>query len=87
MEIRSKIRKLQTHENLHKNVNENVFSFWHILMQIFMSFYEAQFKQLVSYMLFHPFKIAVQFWWSKMFFFQKLEKSLKNQNRNISLFL
>ena len=30
-------------------------------MQIFMSFYEVQLKQLISYMLFNPFKIAVQF--------------------------
>ena len=27
MKIRSKIPKLQTHENFHKNVNENMFSF------------------------------------------------------------
>ena len=33
MKIRTKIAKLQMHEKLHKNVNEN--------MQIFMSFYEG----------------------------------------------
>ena len=27
MKIRTKIAKLQMHENLHKNVNENMFSF------------------------------------------------------------
>ena len=27
MKIRTKIAKLQMHENLHKNVNENIFSF------------------------------------------------------------
>ena len=27
MKIRTKIAKLQIHENLHKNVNENMFSF------------------------------------------------------------
>ena len=27
MKIRTKISKLQMHENLHKNVNENMFSF------------------------------------------------------------
>ena len=30
-------------------------------MQIFMSFYEGQMKQLISYMLFNPLKMAVQF--------------------------
>ena len=41
MKIQAKIAKLQIHENLHKNVNENVFSFTffiHILYKIFMSF-------------------------------------------------
>ena len=36
MKIRTKIAKLQKHENLHKNVYENMFSFR--FMQIFMSF-------------------------------------------------
>ena len=29
-------------------------------MQSFMSFYEGQLKQLISYMLFNPFKMVVQ---------------------------
>ena len=46
MEIGTKIAKLQMHENLHKNVNENMFSFTiHIFMQFFTSFYEGQLKQ------------------------------------------
>ena len=32
-----------------------------IFLQIFMKFYEDQLKQLISYMIFNPFKIAVQF--------------------------
>ena len=53
MKSGTKKLKLQMHENLHQNVNENI--------QIFMSFYEVQLKQLISYMLFNPFKIRVQF--------------------------
>ena len=60
VKIRTKIAKLQMHENVHKNVNENIF-FIHIFMQTFISFYEGQLKQLISYMLFNPFKMAVQF--------------------------
>ena len=30
-------------------------------MQIFISFYEVRLKHLISYILFNPFKIAVQF--------------------------
>ena len=44
MKIRRKIAKLQMQENLHKNVNENMFSFA-FFMQIFISFYEGQLKQ------------------------------------------
>ena len=38
MKILTTIAKLQMHENLHKNVNEDMF-FIHIIMQIFLSFY------------------------------------------------
>ena len=49
------------HENLHKNI--------HIFILLFMSFYGGQLKQqicysftlLISYMIFNPFKMAVQF--------------------------
>ena len=44
MKIGTKIAKWQMHENLHKNVNENMF-FIHIFMQILMSFYEGKLKQ------------------------------------------
>ena len=40
MKIRSKIPKLQIHENLHKNVNENMF---------FMSNYGGPLKQQICY--------------------------------------
>ena len=40
IEIRSKLAKLQMHENFHKNVNEK---------QIFMSFEEGQLKQQMLY--------------------------------------
>ena len=39
MKIQTKIAKLQMHEILHKNVNENKFSF--TFLYIFLSFYEA----------------------------------------------
>ena len=42
MKIQSKIPKLQMHEKLHKNENENIF------MQFFMSFYGGQSKQLYT---------------------------------------
>ena len=66
MKIRTKIEKLKMHENLHKTVNENMscFVFIHIFMQIFMSFHEGicySFTLLISYMVFNPFKMAVQF--------------------------
>ena len=32
------------YENLHQNVNENLFTF-QFLMQVFMSFYDGQLKQ------------------------------------------
>ena len=45
----------------------------HILMQFFMSFYAGQWKQqicysftlLISYMVFNPFKMVVQFYFSQ----------------------
>ena len=43
MKIRTKIAKLQMHENLHKNVNENMFSF--TFYAHFHEFYEGQLKQ------------------------------------------
>ena len=47
MKIRSKIPKLQMHEKLHKNVNENMFSF--TFYAIFMpNFYGGQIKQLYT---------------------------------------
>ena len=42
MKIRTKIPKLQMHEVLHKNVNENVFSF--NFYANFHSFYDEQLK-------------------------------------------
>ena len=53
MKIRTKVAKLQMHENLHKNENENIF------MQIFMSFYDGQLKHKICYsftplMVFNP---------------------------------
>ena len=54
MEIRTKIPKLQMHEILHKDMNENIILhknkfFIHILMQIFISFYEVQLKHQICY--------------------------------------
>ena len=47
MKIRSKIPKLQMHEKMHKNVNENRFSF--TFSAIFMCFfYGGQLKQLYT---------------------------------------
>ena len=57
MKIHTKIAKLQMHDNLHKNVNENAFHS-HFYAN-FHQFYEVQLKQLISYMLFNQFKIAV----------------------------
>ena len=42
MKIQAKIAKLQIHENLHKNVNENMFSF--TFYTNFLEFYEGQLK-------------------------------------------
>ena len=69
MEIWSKIQKLQMHENLHKNVNENMFSYTFLcnFSWIFMlgNFKKQQkcysFTLLISFMVFNPFKMAVQF--------------------------
>ena len=57
MKIQTKMAKLQMHDSLHKTVNEKVFL---IFMQIFMSFYEWQLKQLISHMLLNPFKMVIQ---------------------------
>ena len=48
MKIRTKIPKLQMHDNLHKNLNENKFSF-SFFMKIFMSTYGGQLKQQICY--------------------------------------
>ena len=60
MKIHSKIPKLQMHENLHKNVNENTFSHFYA---IFHEFLKQQicysFTLLISCMVFNPFKMAV----------------------------
>ena len=45
------------HENLHKNVNENPFSFT-FLCKFLRVFFEGQLKQQ---MILNPFKMAVQF--------------------------
>ena len=47
MKIRTKIAKLQIHENLHKNVNEKMFSFTSLCK--FYEFYEGQLKQQIFY--------------------------------------
>ena len=69
MKIRTKIPKLQMHKNLHKNVNENRFSFTFLCNFSCQSVYDGQLKQkirnsftlLISYMVFNPFKMPVQF--------------------------
>ena len=66
MKIRTKIPKLQMHENLHINVNENVLSF--TFYAFFMSFYGGQLKQqicysltlLILYLVFNLFVLVVQ---------------------------
>ena len=67
MKIRTKIAKLQMHENLYKNVNEITFSF--TFLCIFSEFFEGQLKQQICwlytanfYMVFNPFKMSVQFY-------------------------
>ena len=67
MKIRTEIAKLQMHEFCIKCQGKYVFI--HIFMQIFISFYDGQLKQqicysfmlLISFMVFNPFKIAIQF--------------------------
>ena len=53
------------HDSLHKNVNENMWKhvFIHIFMHNFMIFYEIcySFALLISYMVFNPFEMVVQF--------------------------
>ena len=63
MKIRLKIPKLQMHEKLQKNVNENMFSFI-FFMQFFMYFYGGQLKQLYTANFLYifnpgPYKMAV----------------------------
>ena len=73
MKFGSKIAKLQMHEKLHKNVNENMFSFTFLCFHshfyaIFMSFYGGQLKQLYTanfLYVFNPFKMVVQFQFSQ----------------------
>ena len=47
LKIRTKIAKIQIHENLHKNLNENMFSF--TFLCIFHEFDECQSKQQICY--------------------------------------
>ena len=47
IKIRTKLPKLQMHENLHKNVNENTFSF--TFYANFHEFYGGQLEQQISY--------------------------------------
>ena len=69
MEIGTKTAEVQVLENLHINVNENMFSL------MFMSLYERQLKQqtcysftlLISFMVFNPFQMAVQFVFRQIF--------------------
>ena len=53
MKIRTKIAKLQMHENLHKNVNENMFSFTFLCKfpQVFMKGICYSLTLLISYMV------------------------------------
>ena len=65
MKIQTKIAKLQVHENLYKNVNENMFSFT-LLDKVSWVFVKGNKSNrcltlLISYMVFNPFKLSVQF--------------------------
>ena len=60
MKIQTKTPKLQVHENLFKNVNENTF-FVHIFMEILKQQICCSFTLLISYMVFDPFQMAFQF--------------------------
>ena len=55
-----KISKLQMHEKLHKNVNENMFSFTFLcnFSSIFMVGNSSSFTLLISYMFLNPFKMG-----------------------------
>ena len=64
MKIWSKVPKLQVHGKLHKNVNENMFSFT-FLCNFYEFLWWAIKAALISYMFFNPFKIAVQFKFSQ----------------------
>ena len=67
MKIRTKILKLQMHENLHKNVNKTCFRshFYAIFHEILKGQLKLQicysFTPLISCVVFNPFKIAIHF--------------------------
>ena len=62
MKIQTKIPKLQMQENLHKNENENMFSFTFLCkFSEFLGWGIYSFTLHISYMVFNPFKMAVQF--------------------------
>ena len=70
----NKIAKLQLHENLHKNVNENMFSFTSFL-QIFMSFLEGNLSNKYFTALYYSFQFILNgcikfslFWWLRWCF-------------------
>ena len=46
MKIKTKLANLQMHENLYKNVNENMFTF---LCKFSLVFYERQLKEQICY--------------------------------------
>ena len=68
MKIGTKILKLQMHENLHKNVNENMFPFAYIFIKNFHEFLWGAIKATNMLQLytanflygFNPLKMAVQ---------------------------
>ena len=87
MKIHTKITKLQMHENVHKNVNENMFSFtfyahFHEFLRRAIKATNALLCQfLINIMLFNPFKMAVPILMIQMLFppgpyFRKVGKSL-----------
>ena len=63
MKIRTKIAKLQVHENLHKNVNENMFHshFCSTFHELLIKGYMLQLCTANFLYGFNPFKMAVQF--------------------------
>ena len=66
MKIPQKVIKLQMFENLHKNVNENMFSFT-FFMQIFTSFSNGPLNQKICY----SFTLLISYihlkWWPSSF--------------------